>query len=66
MNPPVRKHGVSFTRSYRNKSPKYMCRKVYMYSIVSAPSVLKFSKKKAREIEKLLPILEFFISSTGF
>ena len=34
--------------------------------IVSAPSVLKFSKKKAREIEKLLPILEFFISSTGF
>ena len=60
MNPPVRKHGVSFTRSYRNKSPKYMCRKV------SAPSVLKFSKKKAREIEKLLPILEFFISSTGF
>ena len=37
-------------------------RKVY---IVSTPRVLKWSKKKAREIEKLLPISEFFISSTG-
>ena len=63
MNPPVRKHVVSFRGSYRNKNPKYMYKKVY---IVSAPSVLKFSKKKGREIEKLLPILEFFISSTGF